>query len=543
MDLEQQLRAALAPCEPRAMPMEAVMSNLSRGGKGRFARRALLPTVLVLAAAAAIFASLQRWPVQAESRTSSVPVDIPVAQEGIEAQKPIGSVAITASARGMEPDTAGPVATPVSMQPISVRVEFRNRATGVAAQKVDAIHAAFLAQLRAFPGLTLVEGVAEPAVAPGSQDYRFMMIGSEGQQQRDVMVVVAQNAVEEPDGSVSGSLMISNRARIATQCPGGIAAVTEGAPCTDADSVAANLLDFLRARSLPPDPAHGSRLQARLVNPAADPLDRLKALSDLLGQGTDRANSRRVSMDTTTVKGAIDLAATAGSPEIRARIWHMVRNAGRPELIEPMVASMRNDPDGEVRLEAVATLSADFAADAGVRNALGSTARDDARPLVRALAQRALSGDATWRQYVMDSLQDKSRTAEGRIEALLYQLYQPGPAGISLGKGRTFLDADVVHAASDVLPLAVDLPIMKTLAGHLVVDMAQMHDPSVPELVLAMIKASSDETRRESIVTALARVPNLPGVRPVLEKLRSVDDPHLREIADAALMRPADPGD
>jgi hypothetical protein len=206
-------------------------------------------------------------------------------------------------------------------------------------------------------------------------------------------------------------------------------------------------------------------------------------------------------------------------------VWHNLRNARRPELIEPLLASMRNDPDGQVRLEAVATLSADYAADAGVRTALASTARDDARPLVRALAQRALSGEATWKQYVMDSLQDTSRTAEGRIEALLYQLYEPSPAGISLGKGRSFLDAEVIHAASDVLPLAANLPAMnKGVLRHLAVDLAQVPDPSVPDLVLAMIKASSDETLGASVVATLAGMSDAPGVWAVLEKLRSADD-------------------
>jgi hypothetical protein len=523
MDLEQKLRAALVPCEPGTAPMEAVMASLSRSRKGRFARRTLLPAALVVAAAAAIFASLQRPPIQVAGPTPVVS-DMPAAQEEVEAQKRAGSAAVTANARATEP-VESVVATPASVQPFSVRVELRNRATGAAAQKVDAVHAALLAQLGAMPGLTLVEGVAEPAAAAGSQVYRFMMIGSEGKQQGDVVVVVAQNAVESPDGGVSGSLMISNQARVATQCPGGMAAVTEGMPCTDADSVASSLLDFLRARALPPDPSHGSRLQARLVNPAADPFDRLKALSDLLGQGTDRANSRKVSVDATTIRGAIDLAATAASPEVRAQVWHNLRNARRPELIDPMVASMRNDPDGQVRLEAVATLSADFAADAGVRSALASTARDDARPLVRALAQRTLSGEATWKQYVMDSLQDTSRTTEGRIEALLYQLYEPSPAGISVGKGRTFLDADVIHAASDVLPLAANLPAMnKGVLRHLLLDLAQVRDPSVPELVLALLKASSDETLGAGVVATLAGMSDAPGVRAVLEKLRSADD-------------------
>ncbi len=75
-----------------------------------------------------------------------------------------------------------------------------------------------------------------------------------------------------------------------------------------------------------------------------------------------------------------------------------------PELVSPLVEALRRDPDADVRLQVMTTLAVDFADDPRVRATFDVTAQMDSRPLLRALAQRRITGYEAWKDYMVTSL-------------------------------------------------------------------------------------------------------------------------------------------
>jgi hypothetical protein len=158
------------------------------------------------------------------------------------------------------------------------------------------------------------------------------------------------------------------------------------------------------------------------------------------------------------VRATIQLAAEV-DPAQRVQLWRGMRGVGNPDLIEPLIASLRQDSD-DARLAAADILAADFSEDPRARSALELASVGDAKPLVRAVAQRGLSGDEQWWRYIVASLEDSSLPARQRVEAFAYYLYQPGPVPGSETDNPQYweiwkqLDDAAVRGLADALPAA-----------------------------------------------------------------------------------------
>jgi hypothetical protein len=298
------------------------------------------------------------------------------------------------------------------------------------------------------------------------------------------------------------------------------------------------MVDTLRTRIFPPDPSLRQYLLARLAAARLDPNQRLKALTDLTALKDPTGNAPSARLDAAAVRGAMDLAVKSPDPLTRARVWQALRGVRNADLLQPLLTAARDDAESDVRLQAVVTLGADFADDERARAALQSIARDDSRPLVRALAQRALNGDSAWKDYVVASLQDANRPIADRMEAFMYHMYKPSPGGgmiISMDS-RRILDDEVIKALGRALPQAMSLPDVKRMAGNLVGDLAQLKTPAADGLLAELLEPGSDPGFRRAVVTQLARRSDESRVRSMLEKVRGGDaDPQLRELADQAL--------
>ena len=134
-----------------------------------------------------------------------------------------------------------------------------------------------------------------------------------------------------------------------------------------------------------------------------------------------------------------------------------MRGSRNQELLEPVIASLRRDLDGEVRLQAVALLQQDFANDQQAREALEMVMLEESRPLVRALAQRAVKGEVAWKEYIVASLKDAGRSDTERMEAFMYHAYPPGrvPGSYSsdqLSRSAELLDDEVIQSLTYLLP-------------------------------------------------------------------------------------------
>jgi hypothetical protein len=188
------------------------------------------------------------------------------------------------------------------------------------------------------------------------------------------------------------------------------------AECQTPAQLAAAQVETLRLQVFPPDPAFQQQLLARLGEASLDETGQKKAM--LVLQMMARDGGTR--LDAGTIESIVRFAAS--QPEsIRRSAWATLRwaNVSSPALVMPLIETLRNDPDQLVRLVVLAHLEASYSDNPAARNALAGVGREDADPVVRVAARRALYGQAGWREEILAALIDSSLSYEARLAPLI----------------------------------------------------------------------------------------------------------------------------
>lgn len=535
MDFEQQLRAAFAPCAPRPQLRSSILARTSalhgsHAGKGRTGNRTILvSSIIAIAAAAAMLAMYE----------TNEPERQTLILEQTQTATPTVEIApITSKAEPPDlPQSVGVVTAPSPH--FLVRVVRRDLETSPGgSQAIDSLRDALIEQLRAVPGLVLVESDLTREKTPTSPRYQLRLLGvveagPDGRpvqtNNRHVPVGMVAEQIRSNGQSVN-RLYFADSVDLLAPCAG--ATPSADTPCQDLPGTVATMVRKLREEVFPPDPAVSRGLQARLQDTSLDAAQRTKALFDLL-KIRDNIEERGVLDDPSVVRAVIDLAASA-DPASRARIWRVMRGVGSKELIHPMMDSLFYDPV-EVRLAAIEVLS-DFRDDPRVRSTLQSIALGDSRPLVRAVAERTLSGEEPWKLYVANSLKDTSRSAAERAEALVYYLYPPGPYKYAFSHPdyskvmNDVLDDDAVTALATAFP---DAGSLNGSAVSLLGGFAPKYpkNPAVTRMLLTIVQTDKRSDMRSLAGEVLASMhASEPPVRAVLNQVIQNDpDPSVRK--------------
>jgi hypothetical protein len=404
-------------------------------------------------------------------------------------------------------------------------------------EAMQSLHTALVEELRRIPGLVLVDSDLAALEPASSRKYQVrvsmpIMFSPDGttllKSNRHVTVVLRAEQVRSNGQAVN---RLSSSAVIDLQAPCMGAAPVADTPCADARGTAATLVRQLRERVFPPAASATRALQAKFQDSSLGVAQRWNLLAELL-RIRDNTDDMSLLRDPGVVRAAIELAANS-DPAMRARIWRSMRGVGSRELTPALMNSLVND-SGDVRLAAVETL-ADFRDDAQVRATLESVALGDSRPLVRAVAERTLSGEESWKRYVVASLKDSSRPAPDRLEALAYYLYPPAPAARSPDSSEYWqtlemLDDSAVTAMAEALPGAGSLQgnadiLMANFAG------THIKNPVVTDMLLNVLAHHATPKMRRGAGQVLARAHrNEPRVRDALTKaIESDPDPGVRD--------------
>lgn len=540
MEIEQQLSAALAPREPGAGPMAVVMARLSGtarvtdGARRKRSWPILVGTLMAVAAAASMLV------VQLAANPSGPPplvASIPA---------PGAAVAAIAEPEAMQRPAPQPAAPPPAVPAVELRpavppikpfilhVEpLQNDSTDAAGRAaVDTFHRTLLDELRVVPGLILVADAGESPQQPPA-DYRLTIRGAGPTPGNKFTIYMHADAV----GRFRMPIQLSGD--IAPACAG------TGAQCGDPVSMAAVFLDLLRKRVFPSDPLQQERLQAQLRDAKLDPTARLNALIGLQtlqssarvpgGGSADREALR----SPLTIRGAIELAGSA-DPDRRAEVWRTMRGIRSDEFVQPLVASLQENHE-RVRVEAATSLAMDYATNEQAREALRIAARDDALPMVRALAQLGLAGESTWNSYVAASLKDEKLSDAARIEPLFHTLNQVGKTPTL---SQLLGDEAAIQAMTEVVPRAVRaLPGGEMRMIVLLSRLSGLDHPAIPGMLLDSLASSRDLAVRQQLVQQLSRHGAIPAVRAEIERLSKADaDPRVRDMAAKALKADEEPG-
>lgn len=545
--------ASLAALPDMAMPAAfqaqcraAVAARCTPGtaaGRPRPRRVLLWGSLTALAAAAAMLLllfmpALRSTPVQTdqlaqrEAATSSVDA-APTAQPG-----GVGPAAANTTPAAAITTLAAPQMSiqVVMREPPSVGPDQMSAvaADPLAQEVLQSLHAELVAQLRRVPGLAVVDKDPEQITAP-ARHYRLrigplVVMGLDGRPMR-----------QEHRGHDIGFTVEevkSGGAIIRTQLPVGGFSVDPRATCTSLDAAermpcnaptaAAYLVDQLRQKVFPPDASMTRPLQAKVRDFSVAPEERFAAFVELFRQQA-RTGGKNLFSDDDMVRAAIELSGLTDA-EHRRQLWRAMRGVGDVSLVEPLLASLQQDPEA-VRLAAVETLGADFSGHPLARSALETAASSDPEPLVRALAQRGLSGEAAWQDYLASSLKDATLPASQRVEALLHELYPPDPVdGIPAASPANYwevlqgLDDAEVRALADAFPKAEQL--RKWPGNNLLGNFAavQRKNPAVTDMLLTVLEEDTRASNRSVAGQALAQMhAREPRVRDALIKAASSD--------------------
>jgi hypothetical protein len=565
-------QASLASLPDLAMPADfqdqcrvAVAARAGAATGRRVNRRVLLWGSLATLAAAAATLLLS-------GQTDQTPAE--QTAQGLQTQAPpvvdvAAAVKTAEAAPNQEPETASAVAINTAAAPrFTVRVvvpepspvdpakplpveekELNAIATDPAAQEaLQALRAALIAELRKVPDLAVVDKDPAP-VTSTSRHYRVriapsVMFGYDGRPMRKEHRYDIGIAVQEVQ---PGGAVIDHRLPIAgvgvdplANCTSADAA--ERMPC-EAPKTAAFLVRYLRDKVFPADASVTQPLQARFRDSSLAPEERFKAFVDLFKLQA-KAQDKSLLSDAGVVRAAAELSGLMDAAH-RAQLWRAMRGVGDPLLIEPLLASLQQDPE-EVRIAAVETLAADFSGNQRARSALETTALSDSRPLVRALAQRGLTGEERWQNYVESSLEDAGLPASERVEALLYELYPPATIeGIDAPSPENYweilkgLDDGAVRALAEAFPKAAQL--RKWPGNNLVGNFAAIHNqnPAVTEMLLTVLEHDTRALNRASAGQRLAEThAGEPRVRDALTKAVASDpDASVRNTLSQILER------
>jgi hypothetical protein len=182
-----------------------------------------------------------------------------------------------------------------------------------------------------------------------------------------------------------------------------------------------------------------------------------------------------------------------------------------------------------------------------VRDELQTISRTDARPLIRALAQRGLSGESYWNEYVTASLKDGSRTDAERIEAFMYHAVRKGPNVNSRASATPQALRDVLDDGA-IQALAVLLPRVNALkgpdripTGEVLINVVSIIDhPALSKMLLDNLTQGTDRLSWMGIAGTVVRMRGSnPDLTAAIKKIAAEDDSlELRKAAERFLQEP-----
>lgn len=548
MDIEEQLRTALRACAPRPQLRVRILSTVSDARRLSWARSKTIVLGLLFAVAAAAMMLVYQMDRTERPTAAAVqlvaPPDTITTERSVERNEQVKATQVPNMLLEVEPGSALASAEEgvSAPQPFTLVVlPLTDNTTDAAAKAaVETFYEALLGNLRTVPGIVLLR--SEPTHPEElSVYYRVTLRGWGSFPESKFRVSMESEEIRQAWNGPPSKVSVSLAGDIVSSCIP--APDQEDLSCASAQGFASYVFGMLRKQLLPPDPLLRLRLQRQVLDASIDSGQRLKALAaldELKPQAGDIGSKDADSqIAVAMVQGAKNIIATAIDPALRAQVWQTMRESRQrrnPDLVSAAINSLRKDSDGEVRLQAAALLQESLVTDAKAREALEIAAREDSRPVVRALAQSAFSGESVWRQYVFSSLKDESRSDPERTEAFLFFAVQSGPGWFKstgrLTRSRDSLDDDAVRALGE---LAVRSQDFRRALVYVVPELRSQSGDAMTSLLLKLLDGAAT-SERFKLVDQLTRQVLDDRAVATLKKMSTADaDSRIREMAAKAL--------
>ncbi len=413
----------------------------------RWPRRSLLlGSVLAVGAAVAAGVALQvaqRTPEIARRIDEPAPAAAPAlpvaAKEAPAAGAPVaGNQAAIASADGaaLPSNTAtNPAVLALDPHSIVVVAEPDPAADPQATAEFARCHEQVLEQLRAVQGLNVIAG------ARVSVFDRFSLLPEEIARELGAgTALVLKIMGHQP--SCSATWFDTQTG--AEQEPG--VRAFDGDRQTDGwKSFAAKVAELTRDATLKDTSTLIADAQATVLNTALSDADRASALFNLRQPPTWGLEG----YDDAVVAAAAQIAMTSRDAQARERAWVGLRGVADPYLTQPLIHSLANDADEDVRRAAAFAL-AYLVGEPGVRDALARAAAADpsqhradscCTPTVREAAERSLLSEQELVDLTLETLMNDSLTDQDRLRPIIESVDGRGvPVSLSDEAARAVFD-------------------------------------------------------------------------------------------------------
>ncbi|MDQ2641998.1 MAG: hypothetical protein M3Y79_15620 [Pseudomonadota bacterium] len=252
--------------------------------------------------------------------------------------------------------------------------------------------------------------------------------------------------------------------------------------------LAAALVGKLRLQVLPLDAGYQQRVLARLGNAEMDG----SLLPDLLPLLVVDGGKR---LETPTRQALFRFVAN--QPAVtRAKVWKALNRADNPSLVGPMLDSLREDPDHQVRLAALANLEAKHAGNPAVREAFQALEQREAEPFMRAALRWTLYGENQWRADVMSALQDAGLSYEARLAPLIARTTADASSFQMSQKRRSLVEQErVLQPLLSLIGENLHDPDREWVTSEALRLLSSVEHPSVEELFLSLLRETSLPTQ------------------------------------------------
>ncbi len=283
---------------------------------------------------------------------------------------------------------------------------------------------------------------------------------------------------------------------------------------------------FPRPRS-DPQPTRVEREEI-FLDASRSEVERLEALARLYSPMNGRGGIENGSevLSNAVVLAAVQIALASENASVRANVWRRMSGVGDPDLIQPLLHSLSNDPDEDVREEAAKVLR-DFLDEPGVRGALEYAGDYDISEAVRREARYSMLSSAEQQAMLREIVLDATLTDQERRRALFGLTYEHSNEG---GFDPALTEALVEFARNASNP-GTRSSVWNSLT--------RVDDPDLVEPLLSTLASDPDEEVREGVARALRQYLDLPGVVEALEGVLAADtSPLVRRAAEQSLNSP-----
>jgi len=265
--------------------------------------------------------------------------------------------------------------------------------------------------------------------------------------------------------------------------------------------------------------------EAIFLDTSRSEAERLEALSRLYSPMNGRRGIENGSeaLSNAVVVAAAEMALYSENASVRANVWRQMLGVGDPYLIQPLLHSLSNDPDEDVREEAAKALR-DFLDAPEVKGALEYAWNYDISETVRREARYSMLSSTEQQAMLREIVLDTTLTDWERWRAFYGLRYEH-----SLDSG---FDPELNAALVEIARSASNSGTRRSVWNWL----SQVDDPGLVDPLLSTLASDPDEEVREVVVRALQQYLGQPGVVEALEGVLVTDtSPLVRSAAEQSL--------